>query len=140
MKKTSILLYALYLALCTFGALSFPLLRENISWLYLLIPIFLALNLFSGFFSAKLPSLRLRICRHGAILLAVFLPRACVGVVYHVVQAFRLIPSDWKAWLWSALFTFGFYFIIFWIGISSVYLTSFQLGLRQRVVGLISRI
>ncbi len=137
MKKTSILLYALYLALCTFGALSFPLLRENISWLYLLIPIFLALNLFSGFFSAKLPSLRLRICRHGAILLAVFLPSACVGIVHHIVQAFRLIPSDWKAWLWSALFTFGFYFIIFWNGIISVYLTSFQLGLRQRVVGLI---
>ena len=137
MKKINILFYALCLILCTFGALSLPLLRENIGWLWLLIPIFLTLNLVLGLFSEKLPTLRLRICRHGAILLALFLPSACVGVIYHVVEAFRLIPNDWRSWLWSALFTFGFYFIIFWNGIISVYLTSYQLGLRQRVIGLI---
>ena len=137
MKKIHILFYALYLILCTFCALSFPLLQENINYLYLLIPSFLVLNLFAGMFSIKTESFRLRICHHGAILLAVFLPSACFSVIHHIIQAFLMFPEDWKGWLWRALFTFGIYFVIFWNGIICVYLTSVQLGVKQRVIGLI---
>ena len=137
MKKTGIFLYAFYLIICTFCGLSFPLLRENINYLYLFIPAFIVLNLFVGVFSAKMPSLRLRVCRHGALLLAVFLPSTCIAVIHHVVLAFKMIPGDWKNWLWHALFAFGFYFVIFWNGIICVYLTSAQLGIRQRAIGLI---
>lgn len=137
MKKKSILIYAVYLLLCTFCGLSFPLLRDNINFLYLFIPSFLILNFATGVFSPGLPSLRLRICRHGSVLLAVFLPSACVAVIHHIVLAIKMIPGDWKSWLWHALFTFGVYFVIFWNGIICVYLTSAQLGLKQRILGLI---
>lgn len=135
MKKIHILFYAIYFILCTFCGLCFPLLQANINYLYLFVPAFLILNLFAGIFSIKTPSFRLRVCHHGAILLAVFLPSACISVIHHIVLAFKMIPGDWKMWLWNALFAFGVYCVFFWNGIICVYLTSVQLGVKQRVIG-----
>lgn len=137
MKKIHILFYAFYLVIFTLCANSFALLSEKLALLWLFIPLFLLLNLFCGVFSIKTRSLRLRICHHGAITLAVFLPSACFSVVRHIVLAFKLIPGDYKTWIWNALFCFCVYLVIFWNGIVCVYLTSVQLGIKQRVVGLI---
>lgn len=135
MKKIHILIYSVYLVLLTLCANAFPLLAKNIAWLWLFIPIFVLLNLFAGVFSIKTRSLRLRICHHGAITLAIFLPSACVSVIRHIILAFRLIPTDHMEWIWNALFCFTVYLVIFWNGIICVYLTSLQLGIKQRVIG-----
>ena len=135
MKKIHILIYSVYLVILTLCANAFPFLAKNIAWLWLFIPIFLLLNLFAGVFSIKTRSLRLRICHHGAITLAIFLPSACFSVIRHIILAFRLIPTDHMAWIWNALFCFTVYLVIFWNGIICVYLTSLQLGIKQRVIG-----
>lgn len=69
------------------------------------------------------------------MLLAVFLPSACFSVIHHIVLAFKLLPENYLEWIWNALFAFGVYLVIFWNGIICVYLTSVQLGVKQRVIG-----
>lgn len=137
MKKIHILIYGIYLVILTLCANAFPILSKNLAFLWLFIPIFTLLNLFAGIFSIKTKSLRLRICHHGAITLAIFLPSACISVIHHIILAFRLIPSDHMTWILNALFCFTVYLIIFWNGIICVYLTSVQLGVKQRMIGLI---
>lgn len=128
-------IYLFWFVVCTFCANSFPLVAANISTLSVIIPLFVALNLLSGVFSIKTRCVRLRICHHGATALAVFLPSACLSVIFHIVRAFILLPDEPREWFFFALYTFSAYFILFWNGIICVYLTSVQLGVKQRVVG-----
>lgn len=128
-------LYLFWFAVCTFCANSLPLVLADIRTLWAIVPIFVALNFLAGVFSIKTRRLRLRICHHGAVVLAVFLPSACLSVVFHAVRAFILIPDATREWFFFALYTFSAYFILFWNGIVCAYLTSVQLGVKQRVVG-----
>ncbi len=137
MKLRHGIIYLFWLAVCTACANSFPLVNAEPRLLWLFIPLFAALNLLSGMISIKTRRPSLRICHHGAVSLAVFLPSACVSVVFHVVRAFTLIPDSFTEWFWFAFYTFCAYFILFWNGIICVYLTSEQLGVKQRVVGIL---
>ncbi len=65
-----------------------------------------------------------------------------VSVVYSIlgfcgVLSLPSLGEEPKMWLFNALLIFGIEVIVFWNGIIRVYLTSEQLGIRWRVIGIL---
>ena len=137
MGKRPVIFATLYVILLTLIANSYLAVLQNPHLLWGLIPTFLLLNLLAGFFQLPVGSKRLKICYHGALLLVVFAVSALITAVIHLVLAFRLIPGQWIRFLWSAVYCVCALAIVFWNGILCVYLTSWQLGLRQRLKGIL---
>ena len=115
------------------------LIRDVLSpgWIPAFILVFLAANLLPFLTGRGLPGLRLRVCRHGVICLKAFLGSAVFSVVYHIAAAFALLPDQWGVWAMSAVVCILAESILFWNGILCVYGASVQLGIRQRVIGLL---
>lgn len=119
------------------AAISFFALRL-FPWLILPVTaLVLALNVAPGFTVKGMGRLRLRVCLHGAECLVVFLGSAVLAIGWHLFLAVKMLPGNWLDWLLSALVAFGLEMLLFWNGIISVYLTSVQLGIRHRVIGIV---
>lgn len=100
-----------------------------------LVPMFLAVNALAGLFAVRTDSKRLRVCHHGGVLLVAFQISTLLSLIYHIVLAFLLLPIAPMTFLWSAVVCVCVEAVVFWNGIACVYLTSVQLGIRQRVIG-----
>lgn len=79
----------------------------------------------------------LRICYRGTAALKAFWWSAALSIVVQTVLAFHLLPSGWKLWLGSAIICFLVESLLFWRGMIAVYVSSVQLGLKIRAIGLI---
>ncbi len=126
------IILSLLLALC---ANCFLAVSTHLWLLYILVPVFIAINIFPAPRKKVVPGFRMRLCGHGLYMLCAFLPAACVSVVYHT--ALFLIGIGGSLWhvLWSALVCIGVLALAFWNGILSVYCTSVRMGLRLRLLG-----
>ena len=101
LKKIDILLVV---AFC-FVANCFFLLDRSLLWLLLVLPLFLAVNLFAGVFAGKARGLRLRVCYHGGMLLLTFAISMNISLIFHTVMAYIWLPDAWRTLLWSAVFS-----------------------------------
>lgn len=137
MKIKFVITTALYSMLVCFLSNSFVFIRQDLNTLYVLIPIFLFLNIFAGTWIPRTKNKRLKVCYHGTILLYVFCISLVFSCFYQIRLAIRLIPGDFTTFLWSLLLCIGIHFVIFWNGIICVYLTSTQLGIWLRAIGII---
>ena len=137
MKICRLLLHSFLVIILTASANAFLWVKAEPRILFLLIPAVSAVHLVAGAFFQNIPKKRLRVCNHGAALLIVFLLSAGISVIFHTMLAFRLIPNDIGAWIWSAVFCIAMEAAVFWHGIICVYLTSAQLGIRYRVLGIV---
>ena len=131
------ILFPIYLLLFTFAANSHLLVCAEHTFIPLVIAILLFLNLLSGAVSIRTKSLRLRILHHGTTLLRIFLWSIIPSAIAHCVFLIAIPKEKWLSVLWSAIFCIVFEALIFWIGIICVYATSFELQIKQRVVGII---
>lgn len=104
-------------------------------WLFILG--FAVINLLPMVFSLKIPTLRLKVCRHGLICLKAFVTALILSLAAHIYLAITLIPDNWQDLLWSLLVCVITLSVLFWNGMISVYAASVQLGVRRRVVGII---
>ena len=129
--------YGLLLCLLTVAANGYMAVKEQPMRLLWLIPGYLAANLLPGWWGNVLPSRRLRVCRHGAVLLCLFLAAAVLSVGWHGYLAFRLLPEAWQDLLFSVLLCTALLAVTFWQGILCVYATSGQMRLKYRVIGLL---
>ena len=135
MKKIKMIcdfLLALLLSLC---ADCYVLVSGNVRALWVLVPLFIALNIFPGPLKKNIPSARLRVCGHGLAMLRMFLSALCIALVYHVVLFFASLGEPLWPVLWSALTCFGVLAVAFWNGIICVYCTSVHIGIKWRVIG-----
>lgn len=137
MKRHRILQYIFYTAMLFVIANSFCLVARERMALALLIPPFAGICLFAGIWYPKAQSLRIRFCRHGAVLLHVWLFSLPAAAAYHIALAVHTLPDHYPTLLWSILYCVIAEAIVFWIGILCVYCTSFQLGLKTRVLGIV---
>lgn len=135
MLVVSILSYILYTGALAGLACSYTLWADNRALLYVLIPVFVFINLFAGAGLCKSRRFRLRVCQHGAALLIAFEFSLVIALVYHGVMAYRILPEDYSTFIRSAVTCLIVELIVFWNGIICVYLTSLQLGIWQRIVG-----
>ncbi len=100
-----------------------------------IIPLFILLNLFVGTKPKGTKKLRLKLCNHGTVLLAVFACSLVPSLIWHTVLAFLTIPDTYLDFIFSALYCVLMSALLFWNGIICVYCTSTQMGIRWRVIG-----
>lgn len=111
--------------------------RQNPGLIPLLLALFLFVNIGASLSRKYYPSRRVRLCGHGVGCLKMFAVSAIVSVLYHVWLIFRLAPDERILWVWSAAVCIMAEAVIFWNGMISVYLSSVQLGIHHRWVGLL---
>lgn len=99
--------------------------------------LFVAVNLIPSIDNGKIPGKRLRICGDGCELLILFLLSTAASIACQLFIMFRFFPQDKKLWLWNFICLFLVEAVVFWNGIIRVYCTSFQLGMRWRVIGIL---
>ncbi len=127
----------LYSVIISFIANSYAFVQYTPQSLFFLIPIFLFINIFAGCLLLKTKRKSLKICYHGTILLVSFYISVIVSAIYQIIIAIKTIPNDYMLFVWSLVFCICVNFVIFWNGIICVYLTSTQLGIKVRVIGLV---
>lgn len=119
-----------------FSANSFYLIRMN----YWVTPIavigFFLVNFAAGFTDFTIKKLRLLFCNHGVECLKTFYFSMITSIVWHIVVIY-VFPWKWYVYLISVVWCVFAHVILFWNGIISVYCTSVQLGLKQRIIGAI---
>ena len=103
---------------------------------------FLLIQVFPSFHNRALRTRRLRICGDGCELLILFIWSVAFTSIYTVmgwtgVLPFGSLTENTKFWLIHALVSIVVENIVFWNGIIRVYLTSVQLGIRYRVIGIV---
>lgn len=130
----SVLLYSL---IFSFTANCYPLLKSDGRLWFVIIPIFVFVNIFAGTFGIKTKKWRLRICNHGVVLLSSFRISTFISIICQLIFLFKYVFSDNKIFWFSLLLCFITEFVVFWNGILCVYLTSIQLGIKHRVVGIL---
>ncbi len=79
---------------------------------------------------------RLRICALGCKILTLFLISCCISVIYMLVNIPIIFDGNLKDWLLKLLLVIGIENLIFWPGIIMVYLTSTQIGVKWRIIGI----
>ena len=129
--------FILYAIAISFIANSYALVQQEPQSLFFLVPIFLFVNVLAGCLLLKTKRKSLKICCHGTVLLVSFYISIIISVIYQVVIAIKTIPNNYMLFVWSLIFCICVNFIIFWNGIICVYLTSTQLGIKMRVIGII---
>lgn len=87
--------------------------------------------------AAKVPTFRLKACRHGVICLKSFIWALVLSLVAYIIFAVNLLPENWVQFLGSALFCTGALCLLFWNGMITVYCASVQLGVNGRAKGLL---
>ena len=137
MKIKYILTSLFYFLISGFIANSFVIITEIPQILFAVIPVFILMNIGAGVLTVRTQDHTLKYCYHGTILLSAFYLSVIVSVIYHIVLATKRLPYDYGTFIWSAVICVIVHFIIFWNGIICVYLTSTQLGIKTRVIGVI---
>lgn len=132
-----ILVTLLYAITMGFIANSYLLIAQMTEILYILAPVFLFVNLFAGIGRIPTRHFAIKLCHHGTVMLECFCISALASILCQTVLAFVTLPQDYMTFLWNALFCIGINAVIFWNGILSVYLTSTQLGIKMRVIGIL---
>ena len=127
------ILYALFLSLLTNCFLFF----DNVLLRTVCCLIFIIINLLCGLLISKSKNIRLRFLHHGTTLLVSF----CVSVMFclhfHALAIFQIINIEKSTIIHSIIYCVICNFLLFWNGIICVYLTSVQLGVKIRIVGLL---
>ena len=75
--------------------------------------------------------------RAGNIILWIFVITTAVAIWHYVPVLYHAIRDRDASHLWEILLVAGAEFLIFWIGIIIVYLTSRQLGFKTRLLGIV---
>ena len=135
MKKCLTLPNVIYFVLMVVLLNSYMLVKASPYTLIVILPMFLFLNLFPGMRLVGTKRLRLRLCNHGTILLAIFVCSLIPSLIYHIVLAFLSIPHAYMDLIWSLVYCIVASALLFWNGIVCVYCTSTQMGIRWRVIG-----
>jgi len=129
--------FILYAVAISFIANSYVFVQQAPQSLFFLIPIFLFINIFAGCFLLKTKRKSLKICYHGTVLLVSFYISIIVSAICQIVIAIKTIPNNYMLFVWSLVLCVCVNFVIFWNGIICVYLTSTQLGIKTRVIGIV---
>lgn len=103
---------------------------------------FIFMNIVPSIANMKLQTRRLRICGNGCELLILFLSSTTINIIYSILGFAGVfspgsVLSNPKTWLLNTLVTVLIENVVFWNGIIRVYITSEQLGIRWRVIGIL---
>ncbi len=106
-------------------------------WIALCLAGFLTMNVIPAAGSRKLPKLRLRICAGGCELLLYFLISLSISVIWLAATLPSMFYKERGMWFADLLCVILVEAVVFWNGILRVYLTSSQIGVKWRIIGII---
>jgi len=124
-------LYAVLLGVMTN---SFLLIARSPALLFILAPLFLAVNLLAGLSATGTKNKRFRLCQHGTILLYSYYVSMFASVIFTLLLLLGVIPCSYGLFVGHLAVCFGVHFIVFVNSLLCVYFTSVQLGLKWRIV------
>ena len=109
------------------------------SWIYLpvIIFLFILVNIIPSLNVTAKMGIRLRLCWHGVSVLRLFEFSLPISILIHIILSVMWIPDKWTDLLLSALLCTCTLTVFFWNGMIFMYLSSVQLGVRERVLGLL---
>ncbi|MBQ1284025.1 MAG: triacylglycerol lipase [Clostridia bacterium] len=117
---------------------SFLLMRAFPRVILPIVLLFIVANLLTLFSPANFPNFRTNVCNHGVKLLVIFIISIIPSAVYHIfLPLFLTEETRWALFFYSLLTAVLAHAIVFWNGILAVYTTSVQLGIKERVIGII---
>ncbi len=125
----------IYFVLLSFLLNSFVLVKFSPMCLFLIVPLFVLLNIIPGFKPLGAKSFRIKVCNHGVVLLTLFLLSLIPSLLWHIILAFCLLPVFFLDLIFSLLYCILLSAVVFWNGIICVYCTSVQMGIKWRVIG-----
>lgn len=99
--------------------------------------LFLLGNIRPSLRDRKIPSRRLRICMQGSDLLILFCVSTAASTLCLLAKIGQLFSGEAGVWLLHLLNVFLVEAVVFWNGIIRVYLTSKQLAVKWRLLGVI---
>ncbi len=106
-------------------------------YFWLFIAVFLLLNIIAGMFVVNSRKVRLHFLCHGTTMLVSFCTTAPVSVIFHILVLLGAVQCEKRVLIYSIIYCVVCNIIIFVNGIVSVYLTSVQLGIKIRVLGVV---
>ncbi|MGL4772038.1 MAG: esterase/lipase family protein [Clostridium sp.] len=115
---------------------------KNNFMFFILFIMFVIINFIPSLSNRNLETRRLKVCGDGCELLILFCISTIVTIVYYVAglsgdfNGCSIIENP-MLWIINTILAIIIEGIIFWNGISRVYMTSVQLGIRMRVIGII---
>ena len=118
-------------------SVSYLFVREHLWAIAIIAPAYILVNLLPGIFDPDAEGTRLRLLKHGAVVVINMLFASVVSVAYHVYLAFALLPDGYKTLLWSAVYSVCFLALSLAGGIFFMYVTSAQLRVKWRVLGIV---
>ncbi len=132
MKKPSKLIFYINLIFTIFASNCFTLLNKSHIFVGVFVASLVIINIFPSLSIFKIMDFRLRICWHGTCCLRLFQQSLIPSLVIQFVILFSL-PI--KQFLWGLLLCIVVEAVLFWNGMICLYLTSTQLGIKQRLIG-----
>lgn len=137
MKTKSVLSVLFNTLAVSLVANCFAVVRQQSRALFVLVPLFLLVNVWGGVLLPRIRNKRVLICQHGTVMLYAFCGSLLFSAVYQIVSAVERLPHDATPFWWGLLWCVVVHVIVFWNGILCVYLTSAQLGFKWRLVGIV---
>ena len=134
MKRKPLILRAFWTFLFALCANSGVLIAKNTAWLVVSVVLFFAVNILAGVPGRYVKKKWLKFLCHGLECLYIFTASVVAISFYHILILI-IMPSEGEGILTSLLVSYIAHFILFWNGIICVYLTSYQLGIKHRVIG-----
>lgn len=133
-RKLMILLQMVMTSICANG---YPLLRRC-PWLWFVFALLILVqNAMPYLLFRKFANLALRVCNHGTLCLKAFARATMITVALQLWLGFVWLPQGWMIWLNSVILCTLCLALLFWNGMLCVYLSSLQLGVKHRAVGLL---
>ena len=137
MKNKFIISTILNSLIISFIANSFVLLKSIPKSLFIVIPVFILVNVFAGVLIPYINDKKILICQHGTVMLYAFYISIIFSTIYQIIFAVKTISNDYITFIWNIVLCIAINFVVFWNGIICVYLTSTQLGLKWRIIGIL---
>lgn len=99
--------------------------------------LFIGLNIMPSFSNRNKPLMRLRICADGCELLIYFLISVALSGFLLVFTLPVMLDNSFGLWIKDLICVVIVENVVFWNGIIRIYLTSAQIGLKWRVIGIV---
>lgn len=106
-------------------------------WIFFFVVGFVLLNIVPDYSNRYLPKRRYRICANGCELLIYFLISTFLSVFYLIFTIPTVFTENKLLWLLNLLCVITVEAITFWNGIIRIYISSSQIGIKWRIIGIV---
>ncbi|MBQ7363063.1 MAG: triacylglycerol lipase [Clostridia bacterium] len=137
MKKHYRIVDACHVPVLAFCVSAFFLIYNNLLWIIPVGFLFLASNIFPGFLRSDVKNDRLLFSYHGCVVLCVTAATFPIVAIYYTTVLYAMLPENYLPVIFAAIYVVALYTVLIANGIVSIYVTSGQLGVKWRAMGVL---